>query len=182
MKIILKENVYGLGFKDDVVNVRDGYGRNFLIPTGKAVIASKSSLRSLEEDLKQRAHKLEKIKAEAQELADKLSKIKPITIEVKVSGNGVIYGSVNNIHIADALKEQGFEIERKAIVLKKDVKQVGEYTAIVRLHKDVSAEIPFSVIAEGGVAAEREAKALTEVEPVAEKDADNTVESADAEA
>ena len=165
MKIILKENVYGLGFKDDVVNVRDGYGRNFLIPTGKAVIA----------------HKLEKIKAEAQELADKLSKIKPITIEVKVSGNGVIYGSVNNIHIADALKEQGFEIERKAIVLK-DVKQVGEYTAIVRLHKDVSAEIPFSVIAEGSVAAEKEEKTLTEVEPVAEKEADNTVESADAKA
>ena len=181
MKIILKENVYGLGFKDDVVNVRDGYGRNFLIPTGKAVIASKSALRSLEEDLKQRAHKLEKIKAEAQELADKLSKIKPITIEVKVSGNGVIYGSVNNIHIADALKEQGFEIERKAIVLK-DVKQVGEYTAIVRLHKDVSAEIPFSVIAEGSVAAEKEEKTLIEVEPVAEKEADNTVESADAEA
>ena len=114
-------------------------------------------------------------------MADKLSKIKPITIEVKVSGNGVIYGSVNNIHIAEALKEQGFEIERKAIVLK-DVKQVGEYTAVVRLHKEVSAEIPFSVIAEGGVAAEKGEKASTEAEPEAEKEADNTVESADVEA
>ena len=146
MEIILKEDVIGLGFKNDIVNVKAGYGRNYLIPTGKAVIASESAKKMLAEDLKQRAHKLEKIKNEAQVLADKLSEVS-LTIAAKVSATGVIYGSVNSLQIADELKKLGFDIDRKIIVVK-DVKEVGTYTASVRLHKEVSAEIPFTVVAE----------------------------------
>lgn len=147
MELILKENVHGLGYKDDIVTVKDGYGRNYLIPTGKAVIASASAKKSLAEELKQRAHKLEQIKNEALELAQKLEKIEPIKIATKVSATGVIYGSVNSLHIAEALAQQGFNIDRKTIILK-DVKEVGSYTATIKLHKEVSVEIPFEVVAE----------------------------------
>ncbi len=147
MEIILKETVHGLGYKDDIVKVKGGYGRNFLIPTGKAVIASESAKKQLAETLKQRAHKLAKIKADAEALAEKLGKIEPIKIATKVSATGSIYGSVNNLHIAEALAAQGFDIDRKAIEVK-DVKEVGSYHATVRLHKEVSVEIPFEVVAE----------------------------------
>lgn len=147
MEIILKEDVIGLGYKNDIVNVKPGYGRNYLIPTGKGVIASESAKKVLKEDLAQRAHKLEKIKNEAQALADKLSQIEPIKIATKVSATGVIYGSVNSLQIADELKKLGFEIDRK-IILVKDVKEVGEYTATVKLYKEISVEIPFVVVAE----------------------------------
>lgn len=147
MEIILKENVIGLGYKDDIVTVKDGYGRNYLIPTGKAVIASVSAKKQLAENLKQRAHKIAKIKADAEALAAKLSAVEPIKIATKVSSTGSIYGSVNNLHIAEELAKQGFEIDRKAIVVK-DVKEVGSYTATVKLHKEVSVEIPFEVVAE----------------------------------
>lgn len=147
MEIILKETVHGLGYKDDIVKVKGGYGRNFLIPTGKAVIASESAKKQLAETLKQRAHKLAKIKADAEALAEKLSKIEPIKIATKVSATGSIYGSVNNLHIAEALAAQGFDIDRKAIEVK-DVKEVGSYHATVRLHKEVSVDIPFEVVAE----------------------------------
>lgn len=147
MEIILKEDIIGLGFKNDIVNVKPGYGRNYLIPTGKGVMATASAKKMLAEDLRQRAHKLEKIRQEAQAVADKLAAIDAIVITAKVSANGAIYGSVNNHHIAEELTKRGFSIDRKIIVLK-DVKQVGEYTAVVRLHKEVSAEIPFSVVGE----------------------------------
>jgi len=147
MEIILKENVQGLGYEDDIVRVKDGYGRNYLIPSGKAVIASESAKKVLAEKLKQRAHKLAKIKADADELAAKLGAIQPIKIATKVSSTGVIYGSVNNLHIAEALEKQGFNIDRKIISVK-DVKAVGSYTATVKLHKEVSVEIPFEVVAE----------------------------------
>ncbi|HCE47107.1 MAG TPA: 50S ribosomal protein L9 [Prevotellaceae bacterium] len=147
MEIILKEDVIGLGYKNDIVNVKDGYGRNFLIPTGKAVIASEPAKKVLAENLKQRAHKLAKIKEDAQALADKLAAIETIIIPMKVSATGVIYGSVNNVQIADKLKERGFDIDRKTILVH-DVKQVGAYTATVKLHKEVSVEIPFEVVAE----------------------------------
>lgn len=147
MEIILKEDVIGLGYKNDIVNVKSGYGRNYLIPTGKGVIASESAKKMLKEELAQRAHKLEKIKNEALALAEKLSKIEPIKIATKVSATGVIYGSVNNLHLADELAKLGFEIDRKTIIVK-DVKEVGEYTATVKLHKEVSVEIPFVVVAE----------------------------------
>lgn len=147
MELILKEDIIGLGYKNDIVQVKSGYGRNFLIPTGKAVIASASAKKVLAEDLKQRAHKLEQIKQEAQAVADKLAAIEPIVIATKVSSTGVIYGSVHALHIADKLKEQGFDIDRK-IILVKDVKEVGSYVAHVKLHKEVSVDVPFEVVAE----------------------------------
>ena len=147
MELILKENVVGLGYKDDSVTVKNGYGRNYLIPTGKAVIASESAKKVLAENLKQRAHKLAKIKADAEALAEKLSALEPLKITTKVSATGAIYGSVNSLHIAEELAKLGFEIDRKTIVVK-DVKEVGSYTATVKLHKEVSVEIPFEVAAE----------------------------------
>jgi large subunit ribosomal protein L9 len=146
MEIILKEDVIGLGYKNDIVNVKSGYGRNYLIPTGKGVIASESAKKVLAEELKQRAHKLEKIKNDALELAGKLSEVS-LTIATKVSATGVIYGSVNSLQIADELQKLGFNIDRKIIVVK-DVKEVGSYKATVKLHKEVSVEIPFEVVAE----------------------------------
>lgn len=147
MEIILKEDVVNLGYKNDIVNVKSGYGRNFLIPTGKAVIASPSAKKMLAEDLKQRAHKLEKIKNDAEALAAKLEGVS-LTIATKVSSTGTIFGSVGNIQIAEELAKLGHEIDRKTIVVKDSVKEVGEYKAVVKLHKEVSVEIPFSVVAE----------------------------------
>ena len=132
MEIILKEDIIGLGYKNDIVDVKSGYGRNYLIPTGKAVIASDSAKKMLAEDLKA--------------LADKLAEV-ALTIPTKVSATGVIYGSVNSLQIADELKKLGFDIDRKIIVVK-DVKEVGSYHATVKLHKEVSVEIPFEVVAE----------------------------------
>ena len=152
MQVILKENIIGLGYKDEVVTVKDGYGRNYLIPTGKAIIASKSALKVLEEELKQRAKKIAKIKADAEAQAAQLNNIKPISIEMKVSANGSTYGSVNATTIAEELGKQGFEIDRKIIVMK-DAKTVGAHTAVVKLHKDVEVEINFTVVAEGAQAA-----------------------------
>jgi large subunit ribosomal protein L9 len=147
MKIILKEDVSGLGYKDDVVEVKDGYGRNYLIPTGKAVIASASALKVLAENQRQRAHKLAKIKADAEALAAQLTDVK-LTIGAKASATGTIFGSVNNIQIAEALEKLGFNIDRKIIEIKEAVKEVGNYTATVKLHKEVTVEIPFEVVAE----------------------------------
>ena len=147
MEIILKEDVMGLGYKNDIVTVKDGYGRNYLIPTGKAVIASASAKKIVAENLKQRAHKLAKIKEDAQALADKLAQIEALVIPMKVSATGVIYGSVNSLQISDQLKEKGFDIDRK-IILVNDIKQIGSYKATVKLHKEVSVEIPFEVVAD----------------------------------
>ena len=146
MEIILKEDIIGLGYKNDIVDVKSGYGRNYLIPTGKAVIASDSAKKMLAEDLKQRAHKLEKIKKDAEAVAETLKGVS-LTIATKVSATGSIYGSVNSLQIADELKKLGFDIDRKIIVVK-DVKEVGSYHATVKLHKEVSVEIPFEVVAE----------------------------------
>lgn len=153
MELILKETVHGLGYKDDIVRVKDGYGRNYLIPTGKAVVASASAKKVLAENLKQRAHKLAKIKADAEALATKLSAIEPLKIATKVSATGAIYGSVNSLHISEALAKLGFEVDRKIIVVK-DVKEVGSYHATVKLHKEVVVEVPFEVVAEDEAAAE----------------------------
>jgi len=147
MKLILKENVNGLGYKDDVVEVKSGYGRNYLIPQGKAVIASPSALKVLAENQRQRAHKLAQIKADAEALAASLEGVS-LTIGAKASSNGTIFGSVNAIQIAEALEKLGFNIDRKVIVLKDAVKELGNYTAVLNLHKEVSAEIPFEVVAE----------------------------------
>ena len=147
MELILIEDVAGLGYKNDIVSVKKGYGRNYLIPQGKAVIASESARKILAENLKQRAHKLAKIKADAEELAAKLAPV-ALTIATKVSATGTIFGAVTNIQIAEALAKLGFEIDRKTIVVKETIKEVGSYTATVKLHKEVSVEIPFEVVAE----------------------------------
>lgn len=147
MKIILKEDIQNLGYKDDIVEVKDGYGRNYLIPQGKAIIANPSNLRQLEENQRQRAHKLAKIKADAEAVAASLTDVS-LTIGAKASATGTIFGSVNSIQIAEALEKLGHNIDRKIIVLKEPVKELGKYTAKVNLHKEVSVEIPFEVVAE----------------------------------
>ncbi len=148
MEVILKEDVANLGYKDDIVHVKDGYGRNFLIPQGKAVIASESARKVLAEVLKQRAHKIAKIKEEAQAMAEKMKGVS-LTIGAKTSSTGTIFGSVTNIQIAEELAKLGFEVDRKIIRIKEDaVKEIGSYNATVRLHKEVSVEIPFEVISE----------------------------------
>ena len=146
MEIILKEDVVNLGYKNDIVTAKSGYGRNYLIPTGKAVIASPAAKKMLAEELKQRAHKLEKIKKDAEAIAEQLKEVS-LTIATKVSATGTIFGSVSNIQIAEELAKLGHNVDRK-IIFVKGVKEVGSYTATVKLHKEVSVEIPFEVVAE----------------------------------
>ncbi len=146
MEVILLEDMLNLGYKDDVVTVKDGYGRNFLLPQGKAVIATKSAKKVVAENLKQRAHKLEKIKQEAQELAQKLEGV-TVTVGAKTSTTGTIFGSVTNIQIAEALEKAGHLIDRKLISVK-GVKEIGKYNATIKLHKEVTVELPFEVVSE----------------------------------
>lgn len=164
MQVILKENITGLGFADDVVTVKAGYGRNFLIPTGKAVIASKSALKCLAEEQKQRARKIEQLKKNAEALGQQLKNIGTLVITAKVTANGTIYGSVNSAHIVDALKAKGVELDRKVLVVK-EAKEVGNYSAFAHLHKEVIVEIPFEVVAEG---AKKEETTVETSEPTAE--------------
>ncbi|MCQ2330236.1 MAG: 50S ribosomal protein L9 [Paludibacteraceae bacterium] len=147
MELILKEDVANLGYKDDIVNVKRGYGRNYLIPQGKAVIATESARKVLAENLRQRAHKLAEIKAAAEALAAKIDGV-TVTIATKTSSTGTIFGSVNSVLVSDELAKMGFEVERKSIVIKDTIKEVGEYTAIAKLHKEVSATLNLHVIAE----------------------------------
>jgi len=147
MQVILLEDVTNLGYKDDVVNVKSGYGRNYLIPQKKAIIASESAKKVLSENLSQRAHKIEKIKGDAKTLAAKMEGL-TLTIGAKTSSTGTIFGSVTNIQIAEELAKKGFEIDRKTIIIKEPVKEVGSYKATVKLHKEISVEIPFEVVSE----------------------------------
>ena len=147
MEIILKENVKGLGYKNDIVTVKNGYGRNYLIPTGKAVIASESAQKVLAENLRQQAHKLEKLKNDALALAEKINALEAFTIAAKVDSNGNLYGSVNAVAIADELAKAGFEVDAKMVEMT-DAKTLGEHTASVRLHKEVVATVNFNVVVE----------------------------------
>ncbi|MDR1584984.1 MAG: 50S ribosomal protein L9 [Prevotellaceae bacterium] len=147
MEIILKEDVINLGYKGDIVKVKDGYGRNFLIPTKKAVLATESAKKMLAEDNRQRAHKLERIKNEAIELAEKLKNI-ALTVGAKTSTTGKIFGAVGPIQIADALDKAGYTVDRRVIVLKEPVKEVGQYKATLKLHKEIALEIAFEVVSE----------------------------------
>ena len=147
MKLILIEDVQGLGYKDDVVEVKSGYGRNYLIPQLKAVIASPSALKVLAENQRQRAHKLAKIKADAEALAAQIAAITDLTIAAKVSENGTVFGSVNAAQIAEALAAKGVTVDRKNIEVA-PVKEVGKYNVKINLHKEVSVELPFEVVAE----------------------------------
>jgi len=147
MEIILKEDVINLGYKGDILKVKDGYGRNFLIPTKKAILATESAKKMLAEDLKQRAHKLERLRNESQELADKVKDI-VLTVGAKTSTTGKIFGAVGPIQIADAFEKAGFTVDRKVIVLKEAVKEIGSYKATLKLHKEVTVEVAFEVVAE----------------------------------
>jgi large subunit ribosomal protein L9 len=148
MEIILLQDIPKLGSKNDVVKVKNGYGRNYLIPKGLAIAATNSARKIHEENLRQRAHKEEKIKLEARAEADKLAGVK-LVVGAKTSSTGKIFGSVNTIQIAEALKEKGFEIDRKNITLPEDqIKEIGSYKAVVKLHKEVKVEIDFEIIAE----------------------------------
>ena len=163
MKIILKEDITNLGYKDDVVEVKNGYGRNYLIPTGKAILATPSALKVHAENLRQQAHKIAKVKADAEEAAKAFDGVS-LTIPVKVSPTGTIYGSVGANQIHEALLAAGHNVDRKIVSVHESVKTPGKYTAIVRLHKEVAVEIPFEVIAENAeeLAAERAARKAEE--------------------
>ncbi len=148
MEIILLQDVHKLGQKDDLVHVKDGYGRNYLIPRGYAIAATSSAKKMHAENQKQRAHKEEKIKAEAQDLASRMAGLS-ITVGAKTSSSGKIFGSVNTIQIAEALKEKGFEIDRKSISLPEDqIKEIGKYKAVIRLHREVKVEVDFEIVGE----------------------------------
>lgn len=148
MEIILKQDVANLGQKDEIVKVKDGYARNYLIPKGLAISASESAKKVLAENTRQRAHKEAKIKAEAQAQAEKMKNLK-LTIGAKTSTTGKIFGSVNTIMIAEALKEKGFEVDRKNIIIDEEhIKEVGTYKAKAKLHREVSVEIAFEIVAE----------------------------------
>ena len=170
MEIILKEDIIGLGFKNDIVNVKSGYGRNYLIPQGKGVIASPSAKKVLAENLKQQAHKLAAQKAAAEERGNAINGV-ALTIAAKVSTTGQLYGSVNTATVADELKKLGHDIDRKIITMR-DIKKVGEYVALVHFHKEVTVEVPVKVIAEG--------QPEVEVAPVVEAEAPVVEEEAPA--
>jgi large subunit ribosomal protein L9 len=147
MDVILKEDVTNLGHKDDIIAVKPGYGRNYLIPRGIGILATESTRKVHAENQKQRAHKEAKLRDEATVLAGKLDG-KKLTIGAKTSSSGKIFGSVNNIQIAEALEKEGFTIERKNITIKDQVKEVGTYSATVKLFKDVKATVKFEVVSE----------------------------------
>ena len=147
MKIILIEDVQNLGYKDDVVEVKNGYARNFLHPTKKAILATESALKQLAEKQKQQAQKMAKIKADAEALAEAVKAAGALEFAVKASEEGKIYGSVSNAQVAEALAAKGANVEKKQIVLD-NIKVLGEYVAVAKLHREVSVEIPVKVVAE----------------------------------
>lgn len=148
MDIILLQDIPNLGEKDEIVSVKNGYARNFLIPKGLAVNATVSVKKMHSETIKQRAHKEEKLKNEALVLSEKLKGLK-LKIGAKTSSKGKIFGSVNTIQISETLKNEGFDIDRKKIAIKEDlIKEVGTYTAVLKLHKEVSTEISFEIVPE----------------------------------
>ena len=148
MNVILKQDMPNLGHKDDIIAVKDGYARNYLIPKGFAINATAQNKKVHEEILRQRAHKEAQLKEAAMQLAEELKKVS-LSIGAKTSTKGKIFGSVNTIQIAEALIEKGFEVERKNISIKDDlIKEVGSYSATVKLHKEVLVDVPFEIVSE----------------------------------
>ncbi len=147
MEVILKQDIKNLGEKDDVVVVKPGYGRNYLIPQGYATLATISAKKVLAENIKQAQFKQDKIKKDATELAGKLESVK-LTIGAKAGESGKIFGKVNSIQIAEALKAQGHDVDRRRITFEEEPKQLGEYVANLNLHKEVKVQVPFEVISE----------------------------------
>jgi large subunit ribosomal protein L9 len=145
MEVILREDIKGIGYKNDTVSVKPGYGRNYLIPTGVAILANKSNRKMIDENIKQAAHKAEKLKGDAQAIADKLGEM-ILNIDTKAGESGKIFGAITALQVADALSAKGFDIDRKKISFE-PIKNVGEYKATVDLHKEVHHEITLNVVA-----------------------------------
>jgi len=146
MEIILKQDIQGLGYKNDTVNVKPGYGRNYLIPQGYAIIANSSNKKMIAENVKQAAHKAEKIKTDAETLAKSIGEA-VLQIGTKAGESGKIFGAITALQVADALKAKGFDIDRKKIKFE-SIKQVGEYTATIDLHREVKHDIKINIVAE----------------------------------
>jgi len=147
MEVILKQDVQNLGYKDDIVNVKPGYGRNYLIPQGLAILANESNKKMIQENVRQMAHKAEKIKNDALELAEMIGDLE-LEVGAKVGESGKIFGAITTLQISDALKEKGIEIDRKKISFNSEVKAVGSYAVTLDLHKEVKKEVPFKVVSE----------------------------------
>ncbi|MFO7822328.1 MAG: 50S ribosomal protein L9 [Cyclobacterium sp.] len=147
MEVILKTDIKGLGYKNDLVAVKPGYGRNYLIPQGFAVLATSSNRKILEENIKQAAHKAEKIKTEAEAIAAKLESL-TLEIKAKIGDSGKIFGKVTTLQLSDALAEKGIDIDRKKISINQPVSTAGEYEAEVDLHREVKTNVKFEVVAE----------------------------------
>ncbi|AGB29528.1 MULTISPECIES: 50S ribosomal protein L9 [Prevotellaceae] len=172
MEIILKEDIIGLGYKNDIVNVKSGYGRNYLIPTGKGVIASESAKKVLAENLRQQAGKLAALKAEAEKRAEALKDV-ALEISAKVAATGHLYGSVNAATVAEELAKRGIEVDRK-IVTMRDARKLGDFEAVVHFHKEVEVRVPVKVVAENAPVPAPVEEAPAEVAPeapVAEEEA-----------
>lgn len=185
MKIILKQDVHGLGYKDDILVVKDGYGRNYLLPQRLAVLATPKAIKAAEEELKQRAKKIAKAKADAEEKAKQFEGVS-LTIEARVSDGQNIYGSVGPAQLVEALAAQGINVEVKQFTTK-GVKVLGQHVATVQLHKEVSVDVPFEVVpdADSKKAAEEYAaqkKADKEKEAAKAAEAETAEGEAEAEA
>lgn len=147
MEIILKQDVQGLGYKNDLVKVKPGYGRNFLIPNGMALMATESNKKMLAENTRQAAHKAAKLKQDAEALAQKIGDL-VVEIGTKAGDSGKIFGAVTGLQVADVLKAKGFDVDRKKVIFKTQPKELGEYKATLDLHKEVKHEITIKVVAE----------------------------------
>ncbi|OHX65634.1 50S ribosomal protein L9 [Flammeovirga pacifica] len=145
MEVILKTDIKGLGYKNDIVNVKPGYGRNYLIPQNYATLATSANISMRDEEIKQAAHKLEKVKQDAEELAAKIGDLK-LTLTAKAGESGKIFGAVTPLQVSDTLKAQGYDIDRKRIGFNTEIRMIGEYTAILDLHKEVQHEIALEVV------------------------------------
>ena len=167
MEIILKEDIIGLGYKNDIVKVKDGYGRNYLIPTGKGVIASASARKQLAENLKQQSAKLAALKAEAEKRAEALKDVQ-LVITAKVAATGHLYGSVGAAKVAEELAKLGIEIDRKIITMR-EARKVGDFEATVHFHKEVEVKVPVKVVAENQPVAAPAEEAPKEEAPKAEE-------------
>lgn len=147
MEVILTQDIQGLGYKNDVISVKSGYGRNYLIPKGIAILANTSNRKMIEENVRQAAHKAEKLKNDAEGVAEQIGDL-VLEIGAKVGESGKIFGAITTLQIVDAMKEKGFEIDKKKINFNTKVKEVGEYFVTIDLHKAVKKEVPFKVVAE----------------------------------
>lgn len=147
MEVILKDDVKNLGYKNDVVTVKPGYGRNFLLPQGLAILADKTNKKIVAENVRQAAHKAEKIKTEAQGVANQIGDV-AVDIRAKVGESGKIFGRVTTLQLAEALKARGIEVDRKRISFDQEPTAVGEYTATINLHKEVKHQVHFNVVPE----------------------------------